>query len=124
MRELHDRFGSPGFLAAYNAGPGRYLDHLATGRPLPAETQAYVATLAPMIGGAQAGGITFVADEAPDWRLAPLFVDPRDDGPMDDPAVFTVSPGGVPDAPQAVDTSAFVPQSDGLFAGDAAALGP
>ena len=35
LRELHDRYGSPGFLAAYNAGPGRYEDHLATGRPLP-----------------------------------------------------------------------------------------
>ena len=42
---------SPGFLAAYNAGPARYEDHLATGRPLPAETRAYVATLAPIVGG-------------------------------------------------------------------------
>ena len=49
IRELHDRYGTPGFLAAYNAGPGRYERHLATGRPLPDETQAYVATLAPMI---------------------------------------------------------------------------
>src|SRR5690348_6938423 len=24
LREMHDRYGSPGFLAAYNAGPGRY----------------------------------------------------------------------------------------------------
>lgn len=49
IRELYDRYGAPGFLAAYNAGPGRYERHLATGRPLPAETQAYVAALAPMI---------------------------------------------------------------------------
>ena len=49
IRELHDRYGAPGFLAAYNAGPGRYERHLATGRPLPDETQAYVAALAPMI---------------------------------------------------------------------------
>ena len=42
LRELHDRYGAPGFLAAYNAGPARYDDHLATGRPLPAETRAYV----------------------------------------------------------------------------------
>ena len=35
IRELHDRYGAPGFLAAYNAGPGRYERHLATGRPLP-----------------------------------------------------------------------------------------
>ena len=52
IRELHDRYGAPGFLAAYNAGPGRYERHLATGRPLPDETQAYVAALAPMINSA------------------------------------------------------------------------
>src|SRR3546814_8097036 len=45
LRELHDRFGSPGFLAAYNAGPGRYEQHLETGRPLPRETRAYLAIL-------------------------------------------------------------------------------
>ena len=50
LRELHDRYGSPGFLAAYNAGPTRYEDHLATGRPLPAETRAYVANVGPLIG--------------------------------------------------------------------------
>ena len=54
IRELYDRYGAPGFLAAYNAGPGRYERHLATGRPLPAETQAYVATLAPMINSTPA----------------------------------------------------------------------
>jgi soluble lytic murein transglycosylase-like protein len=53
IRELYDRYGAPGFLAAYNAGPGRYERHLASGRPLPDETQAYVATLAPMINRAR-----------------------------------------------------------------------
>jgi soluble lytic murein transglycosylase-like protein len=28
LREMYDRFGSPGFLAAYNAGPERYRQHL------------------------------------------------------------------------------------------------
>ena len=50
LREMHDRYGSPGFLAAYNVGPTCYEDHLATGRPLPIETQDYVAMLTPMIG--------------------------------------------------------------------------
>ena len=54
IRGLYDRYGAPGFLAAYNAGPGRYERHLVTGRPLPAETQAYVATLTPMVKGEQA----------------------------------------------------------------------
>ena len=38
LRELHDRYGEVGFLAAYNAGPGRYEDHLSGRRTLPAET--------------------------------------------------------------------------------------
>jgi soluble lytic murein transglycosylase-like protein len=50
LREMHDRFGPDGFLAAYNAGPGRYERYLKNGQPLPEETRNYVATLAPMIG--------------------------------------------------------------------------
>lgn len=50
LREMHDRYGSAGFLAAYNAGPGRYEDYLMRGRPLPEETHNYVATLAPIMG--------------------------------------------------------------------------
>jgi len=50
LREMLDRFGAPGFLAAYNAGPARLADHLATGRALPAETQAYLARLVSMLG--------------------------------------------------------------------------
>lgn len=44
LRFLRDRYGEAGFLAAYNAGPGRYEESLA-GRPLPAETLDYVARL-------------------------------------------------------------------------------
>lgn len=75
MREMYDRFGAPGFLAAYNAGPERYAEHLATGRPLPRETRAYVAALAPVVTSAaeippQSERTTIVID----WRAAPLFV--------------------------------------------------
>jgi hypothetical protein len=55
LRVLYDRFGSGGFLAAYNAGPGRYLDFVTRGRALPPETRRYVALLAPAIGGTSAG---------------------------------------------------------------------
>jgi hypothetical protein len=51
LREMLDRFGRNGFLAAYNAGPGRYEEHLVTGRPLPRETIDYVRKLAPLING-------------------------------------------------------------------------
>src|SRR3546814_20120525 len=46
LRLMYDRFGYPGLFAAYNAGPGRYADHLSTGRPLPGETRAYLKALA------------------------------------------------------------------------------
>jgi soluble lytic murein transglycosylase-like protein len=45
LRSMYDRFGYPGLFAAYNAGPGRYADHLASGRELPEETRVYLATL-------------------------------------------------------------------------------
>jgi hypothetical protein len=73
LRELHDRYGAPGFLAAYNAGPARYEDHLATGRPLPAETRAYVAALAPLLSGGAPSVSTVVATIARDWTAASLF---------------------------------------------------
>ena len=74
LREMHDRYGSPGFLAAYNAGPGRYEEYLA-GRPLPAETRAYVAALAPVVrGGDLAGPVVVAAADPLAWTRAPLFV--------------------------------------------------
>jgi len=74
LRELHERYGSPGFLAAYNAGPGRYDDHMATGRALPFETQLYVATLAPLIGERQADDTVTARRRVVPWQEAPLFV--------------------------------------------------
>ena len=50
IREMYDRFGSPAFLAAYNAGPRRLEDYLYGGRPLPGETVAYLAAVAPRLG--------------------------------------------------------------------------
>jgi soluble lytic murein transglycosylase-like protein len=70
LREMYDRYGSPGFLAAYNAGPGRYENYLA-GRPLPGETRTYLARLGPAVGGTAVG-----PSHAPDplaWTRAALF---------------------------------------------------
>src|SRR6478736_5596345 len=50
LREMYDRFGSPGFLAAYNAGPSRLDLYLSNGTPLPEETVSYVAAIAPLLG--------------------------------------------------------------------------
>ena len=71
LRDMRDRYGARGMLAAYNAGPGRYEDYRFRGRPLPPETVAYVAQLAPTIGGDALGGRTAVDPLA--WTRAALF---------------------------------------------------
>jgi soluble lytic murein transglycosylase-like protein len=50
LRELYDRYGAAGFLAAYNAGPGRYEDSLCRGCTLPEETKRYVASVRLALG--------------------------------------------------------------------------
>ncbi len=50
LADMFGRYGASGFLAAYNAGPGRYDEYLTRGRPLPAETTDYVARIAPELG--------------------------------------------------------------------------
>lgn len=49
LREMFDRYGTEGFLAAYNAGPGRYEQWLSARRPLPLETRMYVARVASLL---------------------------------------------------------------------------
>ena len=81
LREMHDRFGSAGFLAACHAGPSRYEHHLATGQPLPPDTVAYVAAVAPLIGDEHGERTAFGGRRAVPWRQSPLFigrVDARD----------------------------------------------
>jgi hypothetical protein len=75
LREMLDRFGSEGFLAAYNAGPKRYEEHLATARPLPDETQTYVARLAPLIGLEQRKRDPSVVRHVVPWQQSALFVE-------------------------------------------------
>jgi hypothetical protein len=43
LRDLYDRYGAQGFLAAYQAGPERYEESIRGGRPLPRETLDYIA---------------------------------------------------------------------------------
>ena len=50
LREMYDIYGSPGFLAAYNAGPGRLDDYLTRSRTLPDETRRYVANIGARLG--------------------------------------------------------------------------
>jgi len=56
IHEMYSIYGSPGFLAAYNAGPGRLDEYVNQHVPLPQETQAYLAMIAPHIAGDYPGG--------------------------------------------------------------------
>jgi hypothetical protein len=122
LREMHDRYGSPGFLAAYNAGPRRYDEYLA-GRPLPAETRAYVAALVPLFGGGELPGPVTVAVADPQaWTRAPLFVARAERISTADPSPS--HPDDARAASPAPDTSAIAPQSSGLFVARSDGRGP
>jgi len=97
LREMYDSYGASGFLAAYNAGPGRYEQYRDDGRPLPAETRAYVAKIAPMLQTAIVP--TFVVNAVSvqplrrSWTQSELFA-VRSDG--DDGASGVAPPTSIP----------------------------
>ena len=77
LRELLDRYGVPWFLAAYSAGPARLDAFLHAGRALPAETQRYLAALAPQIDGTSdalraAGGTTGLSTKPASEATVPV----------------------------------------------------
>lgn len=122
LREMHDRYGSPGFLAAYNAGPGRYEDYRDRRRPLPPETIAYVAALVPFVGGdAIDGPVLAAASDPSSWTQAPLFIMRSASA---EPVKQATDKPPANDRPTVVamrDVSAIAPQSDGLFVAISAA---
>ena len=74
LREMYDRYGATGMLAAYNAGPGRWNDHLSGKRPLPDETLRYIARLGPVVGGTVAPLPAFIEIAVrPMPIIAPIF---------------------------------------------------
>ncbi len=119
LREMHDRYGSPGFLAAYNAGPQRYDEYLAGGRALPAETRAYVATLAPLVGGEPFESVTAIAPDPLAWTRSPLFVVHANGNANAAPSQEQRAPGDNATAPRARDAAALSPRSSGLFVAQA-----
>jgi hypothetical protein len=125
LREMHDRYGSPGFLAAYNAGPGRYEEYRATGRPLPAETRAYVAALAPVIGGGDLAAPVTVATADPlAWTRAPLFIVQVDSSAGAVQRQRDSNPAAPSAQESARDPVLPAPRSDGLFVARTDTAGP
>ncbi|NHN86222.1 transglycosylase SLT domain-containing protein [Acetobacter musti] len=85
LRWLHDRYGDAGFLAAYNAGPGRYEQLLTAGKVLPDETRKYVTRVVRLLHevsirsvipntGRSTNSVSRLPDNTPSG--SPLFVGP------------------------------------------------
>jgi soluble lytic murein transglycosylase-like protein len=115
IRELYDRYGAPGFVAAYNAGPGRYERHLATRRPLPDETQAYVATLAPMINRTRTNVQIGAVARSFAWANSSLFATRTAGISSDRNSPADMRQNRSSRAHGVVDLSALVPHSGNLF---------
>ena len=117
LREMHDRYGAAGFLAAYNAGPGRYEEWRDRGRTLPAETRAYVAklalTLQPDSSSSGIARTVALQRAGVSWTRGALFPARRrhmDGRPASTAAVAT--PARTP-ALAAAEVGLFVPLSEG-----------
>ena len=115
LRELHDRYGVPGFLAAYNAGPGRWEDHLSSGRTLPLETRAYLARLAPVVADGAVDDTVLLASVVKSWTEASLFPPSTDHKSSDDQSATQHPSGPSPNDGRAQDWTGLAPQSGGLF---------
>ncbi len=115
LLELRDRYGIPGFLAAYNAGPARWEDHLATGKPLPLETQDFLTKLAPTTGGTGKGDGVFRASIAPSWAAAPLFPTRETASTVVNRAASDVLALHTRNGASAHDSADLAPQSNALF---------
>jgi hypothetical protein len=115
LGELHDRYGERGFLAAYNAGPGRYEDHLNGRRTLPVETVDYVSKVSRrIISDARSFALPSTEDGSSPHNSG-LFVgsnlDPRSDQKTDEKRPSERSSIDQ----RIVDLSAITPRASGLF---------
>jgi soluble lytic murein transglycosylase-like protein len=119
LREMYGRYGADGFLAAYNAGPGRYEDYARRGRPLPAETVNYVARIAPRL---QSGGTVMATSAAPalqasapiaaiSWTQASLFIVRSERPASDTVAIADPSPGSPNPSQSGARSGLFAPVS-------------
>jgi len=113
--ELSDRYGSPGFLAAYNAGPALWENHLATGRPLPDETRAYLARLAPIVDASRADNAVALASVIRSSTEAPLFPARSAHPPIDPQIGSGVISERLSTGRATTDLTGLAPQSVGLF---------
>jgi hypothetical protein len=83
LRTLYDRYGYPGFFAAYNAGQTRFDDYLVRGIALPDETLHYLSAIAPGLHEA-------VVAMRPDATAQPLAAEPTAASPSGNALFFVL----------------------------------
>lgn len=111
LREMLDRFGTSGFLAAYNAGPTHFEGYLAGRWPLPGETKQYLSALAQLLPDLPIESIVEGSRSAERWRFAGLFVGQSTmPSTSNDVTACHNKPTLLP-----VQHRALIPQSNGLF---------
>lgn len=93
LREMYNLFGAPGFLGAYNCGPGCYGDYLAGKRSLPGETKRYMASISPRLNRTTApNGADIVVASAADNAPFAASPPPASITPAPTPTTSTPSP--------------------------------
>ena len=112
IRELYDLYGSPGFLAAYNGGPGRLDDYLTRNRPLPDETRRYVAKIGPYITDTFPNRRSTAETYAMNSLPTSIPAGPRYSAPMAAETAAYVPPPAAPVPARAPVEVAYAPPSD------------
>jgi hypothetical protein len=92
IAELYVKYGSPGFLAAYNSSPRTMDAYLAGRRRLPSQTVMYVASVAPTLDGPSSGPMSAYGGGGPEPAPAPAPVEVAEAAPVTAPG--TVIWGG------------------------------
>ncbi|KAB2688808.1 lytic transglycosylase domain-containing protein [Brucella pseudogrignonensis] len=116
LREMWDRYGDiAAMLAAYNAGPARYDEHRSKRRPLPAETRAYVASLAPALRGERPSTNGSAIAQPLDWREAAIFVGRDSDISSANPKSLNRAPNDALPPVTATSQMLIAAQPEGLF---------
>ncbi len=121
IRELYDLYGSPGFLAAYNGGPGRLDDYLTRNRALPDETRRYVAKIGPYITDSfpnrRSTAETYAMNSLPaSIPAGPRYSVPSDTAAYVPPAAAAAAPAPAAPASAPVEVAYAPPSSsDGAF---------
>lgn len=111
LRELLDRYGSPGVFAAYNAGPTRHEERVACGS-LPEETRIYVAKLANLLAIKLPSGWTSSGQSS---AASTLFVAGSDLMKIRHRLSALMPSSGVTSAISAPDVSYIVPSPIAMF---------